>query len=84
MVQSARSRSHGLQIAHGCVHIRRQQLADFLTAVENGTEPLITLEDGRRTVELITGIYRSMRDGKPVKFPLQPEYGDDYDGRIRK
>ena len=61
-----------------------QQLSDFLTAIENGTEPLITLEDGRRTVELITGIYRSMRDGKPVKFPLQPEHGDDYDGRIRK
>ena len=60
-----------------------QQLGDFLTAIENGTEPLITLEDGRRTVELITGIYRSMRDGKPVKFPLQPEHGDDYDGRIR-
>jgi len=61
-----------------------QQLGDFLTAIEKGTEPLITLEDGRRTVELITGIYRSMRDGKPVKFPLQPEYGDDYDGRLRK
>lgn len=61
-----------------------QQLSDFLNAIETGTQPLITLEDGRRTVELITGIYRSMRDGKPVKFPLRPEHGDDYDGRLRR
>ena len=44
---------------------------------------IITLEDGRRTVELITAIYRSQRDKKPVRFPLQPEYGSDMDGRIR-
>ena len=41
----------------------------------------ITLEDGRRTVELITAIYRSNRDKKPIKFPLVPEHGTDYDGR---
>ncbi len=42
-----------------------------------------TLEDGRRTVELITGIYRSYRDKKPIKFPLVPENGTDYDGRLK-
>ena len=60
------------------------QLTDFLNAIQNGTEPLISLEDGRKTVELITGIYRSYRDHKPIKFPLQPEYGKDYDGRLCK
>lgn len=60
-----------------------EQLKDFLNAIQNGTKPLISLEDGRRTVELITGIYRSYRDRKPIKFPLVPEYGDDFDGRIR-
>lgn len=58
------------------------QLTDFLNAVQNGNSPLITLEDGRRTVELITAIYRSYRDGKPIRFPLKPEFGTDYDGRI--
>ena len=60
------------------------QLSDFLKAIQTGSKPLISLEDGRRTVELITGIYRSYRDGRPVKFPLRPEYGDDYDGRLMK
>lgn len=60
------------------------QLNDFITAIQNGTQPLITLEDGRRTVELITGIYRSYRDRKPIKFPLKPENGIDYDGRLIK
>ncbi|MBQ3706705.1 MAG: hypothetical protein II889_02250, partial [Clostridia bacterium] len=63
-------------------HIR--QLTDFLDAIRNHREPLITLEDGRRTVELITGIYRSNRDRMPVKFPLVPENRDDFDGRLLK
>lgn len=66
------------------VHYHTEQLKDFLEAIEQGREPLITLEDGRRTVELITAIYRSQRDGKPVKFPLKPEYSDDMDGRLKK
>ncbi|MBQ3478725.1 MAG: gfo/Idh/MocA family oxidoreductase, partial [Clostridia bacterium] len=59
-----------------------QQINDFLSAILEGRKPLITLEDGRRTVELITAIYRSNRDKKPVKFPLVPEHGTDYDGRL--
>lgn len=65
-------------------YFHKIQLNDLLTAIQNGTQPLITLEDGRRTVELITAIYRSFRDGKPVKFPLKPENGTDYDGRLIK
>ena len=60
-----------------------EQLSDFLKAIQTGGTPLITLEAGRQTVELITGIYRSMRDGKPVRFPLKPEYGTDFDGRLK-
>lgn len=64
-------------------YFHTEQIKDFLAAIKEQREPLITLADGRRTVELITGIYRSMRDGKPVKFPLQPEYGTDFDGRLK-
>ena len=64
-------------------YFHTEQLSDFLKAIQNGTSPLITLEAGRQTVELITGIYRSMRDGKPVRFPLKPEYGTDFDGRLK-
>lgn len=55
------------------------QIADYLNALDNGTEPAVTGEAGRRTVELFTAIYRSTRDNMPVKFPLMPEPG--FDGR---
>lgn len=57
------------------------EIDDFLTCILEGREPLITLEDGRRTVELFTAIYRSNRDRRPVRFPLAAENGDDFDGR---
>ncbi|HET6560134.1 MAG TPA: Gfo/Idh/MocA family oxidoreductase [Prolixibacteraceae bacterium] len=61
----------------------KQQLEDFAEAVIHYRPPLVTLEEGRKTVELFTAIYRSQRDGKPVKFPLQPEGDrDDMDGRL--
>ena len=58
----------------------RLQIGDFLGALISGREPLISGEDGRRTVEIFTAIYRSQKTGAPVKFPLAPEPGDlDYD-----
>lgn len=63
----------------------KQQLEDFRDAILNNRQPLVTAEEGRKTVELFTAIYRSQRDGKPVKFPLKPEYDrDDMDGRINQ
>lgn len=58
----------------------RQQIADFLGAVAEGREPLVTGEDGRKTVEIFTAIYRSQKSGKPIKFPLAPDASDlDYE-----
>ena len=58
----------------------RQQIADFLGAVAEGREPLVTGEDGRKTVEIFTSIYRSQKSGKPIKFPLAPDASDlDYE-----
>ena len=56
------------------------QIEDFIGAVENGTDPLVTGEAGRKTVELFSAIYRSNRDKIPVRLPLKPEPG--FDGRI--
>ncbi len=53
------------------------QIEDFLKALDNNTDPLVTGESGRQTVELFTAIYRSSRDNAPVKFPLKPEPGLD-------
>ncbi|MBN2864246.1 MAG: Gfo/Idh/MocA family oxidoreductase [Bacteroidales bacterium] len=61
------------------IYYMQCQTEDFLRAIENDTEPLVTGEDGRKTVEFFSAIYRSTRDNKPVKFPLRPEPG--FDGR---
>jgi predicted dehydrogenase len=61
------------------------QVEDFIGAILENREPLITGEEGRKTVELFTAIYRSQRDDKPIKWPLEPELDrEDFDGRIFK
>lgn len=53
-------------------HFFGLQLQDFLDAVRAGREPLVSLRDGRRAVELFTAVYRSCRDRAPITFPLAP------------
>jgi predicted dehydrogenase len=54
-------------------YFHRLQIQDFLRAIIESRPPAITGEDGRRTVELFTAIYRATRDRKAIPFPLQPE-----------
>jgi predicted dehydrogenase len=54
-------------------HYHKLQDRDFLCAILGGREPAVTGEDGRRTVELFTAIYRAQRDGRPIRFPLSVE-----------
>ena len=61
-----------------------EQISDFIQAVIDGRDSLITDRDGRVTVEIFTAIYRSTRDGRPVKWPLQPEQTGDFNGRHGK
>ena len=61
-----------------------EQIKDFINTLETGISPLVTGEDGRRTVELFTAIYRSTRENAPIKFPLYPEPNrNDMDGRLK-
>jgi predicted dehydrogenase len=55
------------------VRYMQLQIEDFIRAISTNTEPAVTGEAGRRTVELFTAIYRSSRDNKPVRFPLPAE-----------
>lgn len=57
-------------------HYHREQIIDFIRAVIEDREPLITDRDGRVSVEIFTAIYRSTRDGKTVKWPILPENPD--------
>ena len=49
------------------------QLENVLSALETDTEPAITGEDGRRTIELITAIYRAGSTRQPASLPLAPD-----------
>jgi len=52
------------------------QLGNVLDAME-GREPLLVDgREGRATLELIIGIYKSAAEGRPVRFPLDP--GDPF------
>ncbi|MDX9945783.1 MAG: Gfo/Idh/MocA family oxidoreductase [Bacteroidales bacterium] len=55
------------------VYYMQCQIEDFLKAIVNDTEPMVTGDAGRKTVELFSAIYRSTRDNTPVKFPLKPQ-----------
>ena len=59
------------------------QIRDFLQAIVDDREPAVTGQDGRQGVELPVAIYRSQRDGRPVKFPLDAISGSEqFDGRL--
>ena len=64
------------------VYFHARQIEDFLNAILRGTKPLVDGEEGRKTVEIFTAIYRSNRDKRPVKFPLEAEDAVDFDGRF--
>lgn len=48
-------------------HVMHQrQIAEFLSAIEEGRPPRVSGEDGRRAVKLIEGLYTSSKSGGPV------------------
>jgi len=46
----------------------RDQIQDFVEAVREGREPSIDLEEGRKPLAIIQGIYESARTGSPVRI----------------
>lgn len=46
------------------------QLQDFIHAIRENRDPMVTGEDARPAVEIILAIYHSARTGLPVRLPL--------------
>jgi UDP-N-acetyl-2-amino-2-deoxyglucuronate dehydrogenase len=64
-------------------HFHQLQVQSFCESILDDCDLMIPGEEGRKTVELITAIYRSTRDNSTIKFPLQPEFDrNDFDGRF--
>lgn len=45
--------------------------ADVIRAISTGTKPMVDGWVGRRALEMVLAIYKSAREGKPVKLPLK-------------
>ena len=46
----------------------RDQILDFIEAVREDHEPSINIEEGRKPLAIIAGIYESARTGRPVRI----------------
>jgi predicted dehydrogenase len=54
----------------------RDQISDFIRAVEYDREPSITVEEGRKPLAIIAGIYESARTGEPVRIEERKSSGE--------
>lgn len=54
--------------------------ADMADAIENDREPYINAEAGKNALELVLAIYKSCKEGKPVKLPLTEFASTDMSG----
>ncbi|MBX6313398.1 MAG: Gfo/Idh/MocA family oxidoreductase [Isosphaeraceae bacterium] len=62
----------GASDPRGITHIgHRDQLADFLQAIDAGRTPAIDGREGRKSVEIIRAIYRSAQTGAPIRLPFE-------------
>ncbi len=52
----------------------RDQLGDFLGAIESGLPAPVDGREGRKSVEIIRAIYRSARIEAPVRLPLVDDF----------
>jgi predicted dehydrogenase len=61
----------GASDPRGITHIgHRDQLTDFLEAIDRGRAPKVDGREGRKSVEIIRAVYQSARTGEVVKLPL--------------
>ena len=54
-------------------HLHVPMLTDFLDAIEGTRPPLVPVAECRRSMELITGMYKSAMTGERVTFPIAPD-----------
>jgi len=54
--------------------------ADMMDAITKDRDPFITAVDGRNALEMVLAIYKSMKEGAPVKLPLTDFASTDMKG----
>jgi UDP-N-acetyl-2-amino-2-deoxyglucuronate dehydrogenase len=62
----------GASDPRGINHIgHRDQLSDFLNAIDEARPPFVDGREGRKSVEIIRALYHSAETGQPVTFPFE-------------
>jgi len=54
-------------------HGHTKQFEDVIKAIKKGTTPMIDGHEGRRSVEIILGVYKAAETGKAVTLPLKSD-----------
>ena len=56
--------------------------ADVIDAIENDRKPYVDAVAGRNALELVLAVYKSQKEGKPVKLPLKDFASTDMAGEF--
>jgi predicted dehydrogenase len=51
-------------------HLHVPLVRDFIDAITEGRAPLVSVAECRRSMEIITGLYKSAMTGERVEFPI--------------
>jgi predicted dehydrogenase len=54
-------------------HLHVPMLADFIDAIATKRRPLVSIDECRRSMQLITGMYKSAMTGARVELPIVPD-----------
>jgi UDP-N-acetyl-2-amino-2-deoxyglucuronate dehydrogenase len=64
----------GASDPRGITHVgHRDQLRDFLDAIDGGHDPLVDGREGRKSVEIIRAVYASAKSARAVQLPLNDD-----------
>ena len=55
---------------------------NVIDSIKNDTQPLVDARAGKRALELVLAIYKSQKEGKPVKLPLTDFASTDMKGEF--
>lgn len=56
--------------------------SDVIDAIQNDREPYVNAQAGRNALEMVLAIYKSQKEGKPVKLPLEDFASTDMEGEF--
>ena len=56
---------------HHSIENHKLQIKDFVEAIKEDREPLVSGSEGRKALEIVRAIYKSAKTGRAVKFPVR-------------